>query len=90
MVLAVSPDGEDSHRKFKEKQNLPFTLLVDEDHAIAEAYGVWVEKSTYGRRYMGNERTTFVIGPDGEVKDVFRKVKPAEHDELVLGALGAT
>jgi peroxiredoxin Q/BCP len=54
---------------------------------VAEAYGVWVQKSMYGRKYMGNERTTFVIGPDGKIKDVFRGVKPAEHDELVLGAL---
>ena len=65
-------------------------MLADEDHSVAEAYGVWVEKSMYGRTYMGNERTTFVIDPDGTIKDVFRKVKPAEHDELVLGALAST
>jgi thioredoxin-dependent peroxiredoxin len=62
----------------------------DEDHSVAEAYGVWVEKSMYGRKYMGMERTTFVISPEGTIKDVFRNVKPAEHDELVLGALGVS
>jgi peroxiredoxin Q/BCP len=61
--------------------------LADEDHAVAEAYGVWVEKSMYGRKYMGNERTTFVISSEGTVEKVLRKVKPGEHDELVLGAL---
>ncbi len=73
--------------KFDDKYGLGFTLLADEDHGVAEAYGVWVEKSMYGRTYMGNERTTFVIDPEGRVQDVFRKVKPAEHDDLVLGAL---
>jgi peroxiredoxin Q/BCP len=63
--------------------------LADEDHAVAEAYGVWVEKSMYGRNYMGNERTTFVISPDGVIEQVFRKVKPAEHDRLVLEALAS-
>ncbi len=62
-------------------------MLSDEDHSVAEAYGVWIEKQRYGRTYMGNERTTFVIGPDGKVREVLRSVKPAEHDELVLGAL---
>ena len=74
-------------RGVRQKYGLGFPLLADEDHAVAEAYGVWVEKSMYGRKYMGNERTTFVIGPDGAIKEVFRKVKPAEHDEL--GARGA-
>ena len=69
------------------KHALGFTLLSDPDHKVAEAYGVWVEKSMYGRKYFGNERTTFVIGPTGKVERVFRKVRPAEHDELVLGAL---
>ena len=94
VVLGVSPDPVKPIAKFDEKYGLGFPLLSDEDHAVAEAYGVWVEK-TYGRTYMGNERTTFVIGPDGKIREVFRSVKPAEHDELVLGrallsrALGA-
>ena len=87
VVLGVSPDPVKNVSKFDQKYGLGFPLLADEDHAVAEAYGVWVQKSMYGRTYMGNERTTFVIGPDGVVKDVFRKVKPAEHDALVLGAL---
>jgi peroxiredoxin Q/BCP len=89
VVLGVSPDPVKRIAKFDDKHDLGFPLLADEGHAVAEAYGVWVEKSMYGRKYMGNERTTFVIGPDGTIKDVFRKVKPADHDELVLGALGA-
>ncbi len=88
VVLGVSPDPVKKIAKFADKFTLGFPLLADEDHAVAEAYGVWVEKSMYGRTYMGNERTTFVIGPDGVITDVFRKVKPAEHDDLVLGALG--
>jgi peroxiredoxin Q/BCP len=87
VVLGVSPDPVKKVAKFDDKFGLGFPLLADEDHAVAEAYGVWVEKSMYGRTYMGNERTTFVIGPDGVVKDVLRKVKPAEHDKLVLAAL---
>jgi peroxiredoxin Q/BCP len=86
-VLGVSPDPLSKLRKFHDEQNLNFRLLADEDHAVAEAYGVWVEKSMYGRTYMGNERTTFVIDSQGRVGAVLRKVKPAEHDELVLGAL---
>ncbi len=89
VVLGVSPDPVKSVSKFDQKYGLGFPLLADEDHAVAEAYGVWVQKSMYGRTYMGNERTTFVIGPDGVVKDVLRKVKPAEHDDLVLGALAS-
>jgi peroxiredoxin Q/BCP len=87
VVLGVSPDTVKKVAKFDEKYGLSFPLLADEDHAVAEAYGVWVEKSMYGRKYMGNERSTFVIGPDGVVQQVFRKVKPGEHDDLVLGAL---
>jgi peroxiredoxin Q/BCP len=87
VVLGVSPDPVKKIAKFDEKYGLRFPLLADEDHAVAEAYGVWVQKSMYGRTYMGNERSTLVIGPDGTVKAVLRKVKPAEHDELVLGAL---
>jgi peroxiredoxin Q/BCP len=87
VVLGVSPDPVKAVSKFDDKYGLGFTLLADESHEVAESYGVWVEKSRYGRTYMGNERTTFVIGPDGTIKEIFRKVKPAEHDELVLGAL---
>jgi peroxiredoxin Q/BCP len=87
VVLGVSPDPVKRIAKFADKYTLGFPLLADEDHAVAEAYGVWVQKSMYGRNYMGNERTTFVIGPDGKITDVFRKVKPGEHDTLVLGAL---
>ncbi len=90
VVLGVSPDPVKKIAKFDQKYGLGFPLLADEDHSVAEAYGVWVEKSMYGRTYMGNERTTFVINPDGTIKDVFRKVKPAEHDELVLGALAGS
>jgi peroxiredoxin Q/BCP len=89
VVLGVSPDAPRKIAKFDDKYDLGFTLLGDEDHAVAEAYGVWVQKSMYGREYMGNERTTFVIDADGNVKDILHKVKPAEHDELVLAALGA-
>jgi thioredoxin-dependent peroxiredoxin len=88
VVLGVSPDPQKMLRQFTDKEHLNFTLLGDEDHSVAEKYGVWVEKSMYGRKYMGMERSTFVIGPDGKIEHVFRKVKPAEHDDLVLGALG--
>ncbi len=87
VVLGVSPDPQKKLREFADKEGLQFTLLGDEDHSVAEAYGVWVEKSMYGKKYMGFERSTFVIGPDGKIKTVFHKVKPSEHDDLVLGAL---
>ncbi|MFL5893647.1 MAG: thioredoxin-dependent thiol peroxidase [Thermoleophilaceae bacterium] len=87
VVLGVSPDPPKKLRAFADKYGLPFTLLADEDHAVAEAYGVWVEKSRYGRTYFGNERSTFIIGPDGNIQKVLRKVKPAEHDDLVLATL---
>ena len=89
VVLGVSPDPVKRIAKFDQKYDLGFPLLADEDHSVAEAYGVWAQKSMYGRTYMGNERTTFVINADGTIRDVFRKVKPAEHDELVLGALAS-
>jgi peroxiredoxin Q/BCP len=73
--------------KFKEKYGLPFMLLADEDHAVAETYGVWVEKSMYGKKYMGIERSTFVIDADGKIVKIMRKVKPAEHADDVLAAL---
>jgi peroxiredoxin Q/BCP len=88
-VLGISPDAPGKIAKFVDKYDLGFTLLGDEDHAVAEAYGVWVKKAMYGREYMGNERTTFVIAPDQTIKDILHKVKPAEHDDLVLAALGA-
>jgi peroxiredoxin Q/BCP len=89
VVLGVSPDPPKKLRKFADKYGLAFTLLADEDHAVAEAYGVWVEKSMYGKKYWGNERTTFVIDPKGKIASVLRKVKPAEHDERVLEELAA-
>lgn len=88
VLFGVSPDSTKNHLKFIDKHNLPFPLLSDEAHAIAEAYGVWVEKSLYGRKYMGAERSTFVIAPDGTIRDILRKVKPAEHLRLLEEALG--
>jgi peroxiredoxin Q/BCP len=87
-VLGLSPDPVAKVKKFHDKQSLNFQLLADEGHAVADSYGVWVEKSMYGKTYFGNERTTFVIDPEGKVAQVLRKVKPAEHDGLVLEALG--
>lgn len=83
-VLGVSPDPVKSHEKFVGKYDLPFLLLADEDHAVCQAYGVWQQKSMYGRKYMGVARTTFVIDADGKVAHVFEKVKPAGHDAEVL------
>lgn len=87
VVLGISPDPVAKVKKFHEKEGLNFALLADDGHRVADAYGVWAEKSMYGKTYFGNERTTFVIGPDGKVARVLRKVKPGEHDELVLAAL---
>jgi thioredoxin-dependent peroxiredoxin len=86
-VLGISPDPVAKVKKFHDKQALNFPLLADEGHAVADAYGVWVQKSMYGRTYFGNERTTFVLDGGGRVAQVLRKVKPAEHDVLVLKAL---
>jgi peroxiredoxin Q/BCP len=86
-VLGVSPDGVASHQKFKKKYELPFTLLVDEDHAVAEAYGAWGEKSMYGRTYFGVLRKTFLIDGKGRISHVFPKVKPRGHAAEVLAAL---
>ena len=88
VVLGVSPDSAKSHQKFKTKFNLPFTLLVDEDHAIAEAYGVWVEKSMYGKTYMGIERSHFVIDEQGRIVDAQVKVKPEVSVASALAVLG--
>jgi peroxiredoxin Q/BCP len=87
VVLGISPDPVKKVKKFHDKFDLNFALLADEDHAVAESYGVWATKSMYGKSYKGNERTTFVIDPKGKVAEVLRKVKPAEHDALVLEAL---
>ena len=86
-VLGVSPDSESSHVKFKEKYELPFTLLADTAHEVAERYGVWVEKQNYGKTYWGVERSTFVIDADGKVAKVIRRVKPDTHAEQVLAVL---
>jgi len=86
-VFGVSVDSVKSHEKFIAKYELPFPLLSDEERRIVEAYGVWVEKSMYGKKYMGTERSTFVIGPDGKMKAIFRKVKPEEHAAEVLAVL---
>ncbi|CAN5916962.1 thioredoxin-dependent thiol peroxidase [soil metagenome] len=86
-VFGVSIDPVKKHQKFISKYELPFPLISDEDQAIVNDYGVWVEKSMYGKTYMGTERSTFVIGTDGKIKAVLEKVKPDEHVELVLKAL---
>jgi thioredoxin-dependent peroxiredoxin len=86
-VLGVSPDEVDAIAKFDTKYDLGFTLLADPDHAVAEAYGAWVEKNNYGKKYMGVQRSTFLIDPDGRIARVFSKVQPKQHDDLVLGAL---
>ena len=87
VVLGVSPDDEASHVKFKDKYELPFTLLADTDHEVADRYGVWGEKTFAGRTYLGVSRWTFVIDEDGNVKKVFPNVKPAEHADNVLAVL---
>ena len=86
-VLGVSPDEVAAVKKFAEKRDLDFTLLADADHSVAEAYGTWVEKSNYGKTYMGVQRATFVIDGDGQIARVFPKVSPKTHDEVVLEAL---
>lgn len=85
-VLGVSPDSEASHQKFTAKYKLPFALLADPDHAIADAYGVWGEKKFMGRTYLGVKRITFLIDEKGKIKKVFEKVKPEEHATEVLEA----
>jgi thioredoxin-dependent peroxiredoxin len=87
VVLGVSPDDEASHVKFRDKYSLPFTLLADPDHQVAEEYGVWVEKNAYGKKRMGIERSTFLIDSDGHVAKVMRRVKPDTHADDVLAAL---
>ena len=87
VVLGISPDDETSHVKFKEKYGLPFTLLADPDHAVADEYGVWGERNAYGKTYMGIERSTFLIDSEGNVAKVMRKVKPDTHADDVLASL---
>lgn len=88
-VFGVSPDSVKSHARFREKYALPYRLLSDDGHRVAEAFGVWIEKSFAGRTYFGNERTTFVIGPDGRIEHVLPQVKPAAHLEQLMEALAA-
>lgn len=87
VIVGVSPDPSSKQAKFRTKFDLPFTLLADVDHQAAEAYGVWKEKSMYGKKYMGIERTTFVIDPAGRIKKIFPKVKVEGHAEEVLAAV---
>jgi peroxiredoxin Q/BCP len=87
VVLGVSPDSVKSHDKFVKKYSLPFTLLADEDKKIVEAYGVWGQKTFWGRKYMGTHRVTFLIGPDRRIKKIWPDVKPEEHSKEVLAAL---
>jgi peroxiredoxin Q/BCP len=86
-VIGVSPDEVADVKKFHEKHDLNFTLLADADHAVAERYGTWVEKSMYGKKYMGVQRATFLIDPEGRIAKVFPKVSPKTHDDVVLAAL---
>lgn len=87
-LFGVSVDSLKSHSRFIEKHNLPFPLISDESKEIVRAYGVWVEKTMYGRKYFGTERSTAVIGPDGKVKAMLRKVQPAQHLDLLLHLIG--
>jgi thioredoxin-dependent peroxiredoxin len=87
VVLGVSPDPVKTQAKFKQTESLPFTLLADEQHAVAETYGVWVEKTNYGRKYWGVARTTFIIGPDGRIDKILHKVDPKTHSDQVLKTL---
>ncbi len=88
VVLGVSPDTMQSHRKFRDKYGLPFRLLADTEHRVADAYGVWKEKSMIGRKYWGNERTTFLIDEDGRIQRVLEKVKAGEHAGQIMEAIG--
>jgi peroxiredoxin Q/BCP len=86
-VLGVSPDKPAKLRKFADKYGLPFTLLADTEHSVADDYGAWVEKSMYGKTFWGVSRSTFIIDPAGKIAEVFPKVSPATHDDVVLAAL---
>ncbi|MDH3944029.1 MAG: thioredoxin-dependent thiol peroxidase [Anaerolineae bacterium] len=87
VILGVSPDDADSHTKFIQKFDLPFTLLADSEHNVSEAYGVWGPKKLFGKEYLGVKRWTFLIAPDGKIAKIFANVKPAEHSEKVLKVL---
>jgi len=87
VVLGVSPDSVDSHHKFIDKFNLPFVLLSDQGSKLCKAYGVWVKKNMYGKEYMGVARTTFIIGKDGTIENIYEKVKPEGHNQEVLAFL---
>lgn len=89
-VIGISPDEVGAIDRFAGKHDLGFTLLADADHAVAEKYGTWVEKSMYGKKYMGVQRATFIIGPGGKIAKVFPKVQPKKHDDEVLKALAAS
>ena len=89
VVLGISPDGPTSHEKFRSKYHLPFTLLCDEEHAVAEAYGAWREKNMYGKKSMGIVRSTFIIDPAGRLARIFKSVRADGHDAQVLAALAA-
>jgi peroxiredoxin Q/BCP len=88
-VFGVSPDSVKSHAKFRENYALPYRLLSDPGHAVADAYGTWVQKEARGKTYMGVERSSFVVGPDGKIEHVLERVKPMEHVDLLLDALAA-
>jgi len=88
-IIGVSPDSVESHKKFADKFNLPFTLLSDEKKEILEKYGVWKEKSMYGKKYMGVERTTYIIDAEGKIKKIFPKVKVPDHNKEVIEALNS-
>ena len=88
-LFGVSPDSMKSHARFRAKYDLPYRLLSDEGHRVAEAFGVWIEKTFAGRTYYGNERSTFVIGPDGRIEHVLAQVKPAGHVDQLMEALAA-
>ncbi len=84
LLFGISPDSEKSHKKFIEKFQLPFDLLIDEDHKIAESYGVWVEKQMYGKQYMGIARTTFIIDSNGMIEEIIQKVDTKNHFEQII------
>jgi peroxiredoxin Q/BCP len=89
-VIGISPDEVEAIGRFAGEHDLGFTLLADADHSVAERYGTWVEKSMYGKKYMGVQRATFIVGPDGKIAKVFPKVSPKQHDDVVLKALATS
>lgn len=89
VVIGISPDSPESHEKFIAELGIPYMLVSDTEHAIAEAYGVWKERSMYGKKFMGIERSTFVINPDGSIKKIFRRVKPQDHATVILEAIAS-